>query len=50
LHGKLAETKASLKKAKDDVSLLERELYDLDATPRVSAEYIAQVEVAKKCV
>jgi len=31
LHGKLVETEASLKKAKADVSLLEREITDLDA-------------------
>jgi len=35
LQGKLVETKASIKKAKDDVSLLEREVADLDATPRL---------------
>ena len=38
LHGKLAKTKASLKKAKDDVSLLEREVTNLDAAPRVIVE------------
>ena len=48
LHDKLVETKASLKKVKDDVSLLEREVPGLDATPQVTAEDIAQVEVAKK--
>ena len=41
LYGKIAETEASLKKAKDDVSLLEREVTDLDAAPRVTAEDIA---------
>ena len=41
LHGKLVETEASLKKAKDDVSFLEREITDLDAAPRVTAEDIA---------
>jgi len=39
---------ASLKKAKDAVSFLEREITDLDATPRVTAEDIAQVEAANK--
>jgi len=32
------------------VSLLEREVTDLDAAPRVTAEDIAQVEAAKKRV
>jgi len=50
LHGKLAETEASLKKAKDDVSLLEREFSNLDAAPPMTAEDIAQVEAAIKRV
>ena len=50
MHGKLAKTETSLKKAKADVSLLEREVTDLDTAPRVTAEDIAQVEAAKKCV
>jgi len=47
LHDKLVEIEVSLKKAKDDVSLLEREVADLAAAPRVTAEDIVQVEVAK---
>jgi len=32
------ETEASLKKAKDGVSLLEKKVADLDAAPQVTAE------------
>ena len=37
-----------MKKVKDDMSFLEREITDLDATPRVTAEDIVQVEAANK--
>ena len=37
LQGELAETEASLKKAKDDLFLLEREVVDLDAPLKVTA-------------
>jgi len=33
MHGKLAKTETSLKKVKVDLSLLEREVTDLDAAP-----------------
>ena len=49
LQGKLAETEALLKKARDCVSLLEREVADLDVNPhKITAEETTQVEVAKK--
>jgi len=38
LQGKLADIEASLKKAKDGVSLLETEIADLDAVPQVTTE------------
>ena len=38
-----------MKKAKYGVSLLEREVADLDAAPQVTAEETTQVEAAKKC-
>jgi len=48
LQGKLVETETSLKKAKDGVSLLEKEVADLDAAPLVTAEETGQVEAARK--
>jgi len=48
LQGKPAEIEASLKKAKDGVSLLERKVADLDVIPRLNAEEITQVKVEKK--
>ena len=50
LQDKLVETEASLKKAKDGVSLLEKEVADLDAASQVTAEETAQVEAAKQQV
>ena len=50
LQDKLVETEASLKKAKDGVSLLEKEVADLDVTPQVTAEETAQVEAARQRV
>ena len=47
LQGKLVETEASLKKAKDGVSLLEKEVADLDAAPQVTVEEMAQVEAIR---
>ena len=44
----LVETEASLKKAKEGVSLLEKEVADLDAAPQVTAEETAQIEAARK--
>ena len=48
LQDTLVETEASLKKAKEGVSLLEKEVADLDAAPQVTAEETAQVEAARK--
>ena len=48
LQDKLIETKTSLKKAKDGVSVLEKEVADLDAAPRATAEETAQVEAVRK--
>ena len=48
LQDKLVETEASLKKAKDGVSFLEKEVADLDAVPQVTVEETAQVEAARK--
>ena len=48
LQGKPAEIEASLKKAKDGVSLLERKVADLDVGPQVTTKEMTQVEVAKK--
>jgi len=39
-----------LKKAKDGVSLFEREAADLDLGSQAMIEQTAQVEAAKKCV
>ena len=47
MQGKFAEIEASLKKAKDSVSLLEREIADLDADPKITEEETAQVQVEK---
>jgi len=48
LQDKLVKTEASLKKAKDGVSLLEKEVADLDAAPQITAEETTQVEAARK--
>ena len=48
LQDKLVETETSLKKAKDGVSLLEKEVADLDAAPQVTAKETTQVEAARK--
>ena len=48
LQDKLVETEASLKKAKEGVSLLEKEVADLDAAPQVTSEEMAQVEAARR--
>jgi len=50
LQDKLVETEASLKKARDGVSLLEKEVVDLNAVLQVTAEETTQVEVARKRV
>ena len=50
LQDKLVETEASLKKAKDGVSLLEKEVADLNVTPQVTAEETSQVEAARQRV
>ena len=50
LQDKLVETEASLKKAKDGVSLLEKEVADLDVAPQVTVEEMTQVEAARQRV